>query len=238
MHRRTRDPRPVTTPWPAGTLLGRLQPAARGVLLAQCRLQRFKAGEQLIRQGGSDRHALILMSGQVKVALVDSSGIEVVLAIRHRGDIVGELAALTGEPRTASVIAIGQVTAGIVRWTALAELISTDGEAARELFRTQAHRLEWANQRRVDFAARPARLKIARVLADLAAAVDSGASRPVRVELKQRELASLVGVSLNTVERALAWLKKQGHVQPGRGAVTVLDGAALRALSEADGSNP
>ncbi|MHA6627854.1 Crp/Fnr family transcriptional regulator [Pseudonocardia sichuanensis] len=223
-------------PWPSGSLLARLSPALRNELLRRSRRARFTPGAHLLRQGARDRHALVLIDGSVKVHIVDASGVDTVLAVRRLGEVVGELAALTGEPRTASVVAMGRVHAGVVLGSVLVELVTKYPDLARELIRTQAHRLEWANRRRVDFAARPARVKIARVLADLAGETHSAGV--MRVELSQRELASLVGIALNTAEQALRKLSDDGLVVRQYRAVLVLDLPRLKEVADADADFP
>jgi CRP/FNR family cyclic AMP-dependent transcriptional regulator len=227
---------PGSPHWPTGSLLARLSPVVREELLAHCRMTRFATGDHLLRQGNRDRHAFVLIDGLVKVHVVDPSGFDTVLAVRRRGEIVGELAAITGEPRTASVVAVGRVHAGVVPGSALGDLVRNHPDLAREFIRTQAHRLEWANRRRIDFASRPARTKVARVLADLAADGDQGGLP--RVALSQRELASLVGVALNTVEQALRRLSDDGLIVRQYRAVLVLDLLRLRAVAESDLDNP
>jgi CRP-like cAMP-binding protein len=118
----------------------------------------------------------------------------------------------------------------------LVELVRRYPDLAREFIRTQAHRLEWANRRRIDFASRPARTKVARVLADLA--IDDNGDGTARVALSQRELASLVGVALNTVEQSLRRLADDGLVVRQYRAVLVLDLPRLRAVAEAERDNP
>jgi CRP-like cAMP-binding protein len=227
---------PHSPHWPAGSLLARLNPVVRDDLLSRCRMTRFATGDHLLRQGNRDSHAFVLVDGLVKVHVVDASGFDTVLALRRQGEIVGELAALTGEPRSASVVAVGRVRAGVVPGRTLVELVRKYPDLARELIRTQAHRLEWANRRRIDFASRPARTKVARVLADLAVA--EGGNGTARVALSQRELASLVGVALNTVEQALRRLSSDGLIVRQYRAVLVLDLPGLRAVAESVLDNP
>jgi CRP/FNR family transcriptional regulator, cyclic AMP receptor protein len=162
-------------PWPAGSLLTRLQPAARDALLAQCRTRRFAPTDVLLRQGATDRHAYVLLDGEVTVRVIDSSGVDAVLAVRRRGDIVGELAALTGEPRTATVIAATAVLAGTITASAFMNVLTTHPQAAWEVVRTQAHRLEWANRRGATALAAP-------VLADHSQGIDTVDRPLIRTE--------------------------------------------------------
>ncbi|MGI9004065.1 MAG: Crp/Fnr family transcriptional regulator [Pseudonocardia sp.] len=208
--------------WPSKSFLGRLTPTSRADLLTRCRPVNYPVGEHLLSQGSPDRHAIVLLSGMVKVHLVDAGGFEALLAVRRHGDMVGELAALSGEPRTASVVAVNAVRAGIISETAISDFLATHPNAARELILVQGERLNWANRRRVDFAARSAESKIAHVLADLAADADE-VDGVLRIELTQQDVASIVGVALNTAQGALRSLATAGLVERHYRAVFVPD---------------
>lgn len=217
--------------WPPGSLLDRLLPPARAALLGSCRTTRFRPGEHLLRQGDTDRHAILLLRGLAKVRIVDRRGLEVLLAVRGRGELIGELAALTGLPRTATVVAVDDITGGVISGPALISVLAQHPDAAREMIRTQGDRLEWANRRRVAFTSGSAQSKIAQVVADLAEEVDD---EPRRVALSQRELASLAGIKLNTAERALRRLSDSGLIERRYRAIVVLNRDGLRAIAELD----
>jgi CRP-like cAMP-binding protein len=215
--------------WQPGTLLAGLPGQARDQLLGRCRSKTFSPGQYLLRQGDHGRHAIVLLEGLVKIRIVDPTGFSAVMALRRRGDIVGEFGALTGEPRTASAIAATPVLGGVIGGRELSLLAETHPSMLREIIRLQGRRLEWANQRRVEFAARPARWKIARMLAELALeAVDEGSA----IHLSQYELASLVGVALNTVEEALRHLAELDLVVRRYRSIVVPDPARLHAFAE------
>jgi CRP-like cAMP-binding protein len=177
----------------------------------------------------------VLLDGLVKIHIADPNGFSGVMALRRRGDIVGEFGALTGEPRTASVVAATSVWGGVISGQELSRLVETYPTLSHEIIRLQGLRLEWANQRRVDFAALPARRKIARVLAELALEVADEGSR---IHLSQSELASLVGVRLNTAEEALRHLAKRGLVVRRYRSIVVPDAGRLRAFAESVPENP
>lgn len=222
--------------WPIGTLLASLPARVREELLGRCGPRAVRPGQYLVRQGDpGGSHAIVLLSGLVKIRIVDTSGFSAVMALRRRGDIVGELGALTGERRTASVIAATPVRGGVIGGQELSRLVETHPILLRELIRLQGRRLEWANQRRVDFAALPARRKIARVLAELAFEI---ADEGPRIHLSQHELASLVGVALNTVEEALRHLAELDLVVRGYRSIAVTDPARLQAFAETVPENP
>jgi len=85
-------------------LLQGLSPQALEHILASLRSKRFDAGEFLCRQGDHGESLFLIESGLVEVWLQSGEGRHLVRRLR-RGDIVGEMALLTGETRSADVIA-------------------------------------------------------------------------------------------------------------------------------------
>jgi CRP-like cAMP-binding protein len=68
-------------------------------------------GERLFRQGDPGEALYVIARGALQIVVqVDSS--ELVVDVLGGGDVVGEMALLTGEPRTASAVALTSVTLG------------------------------------------------------------------------------------------------------------------------------
>ncbi|MFD8277546.1 cyclic nucleotide-binding domain-containing protein [Streptomyces flaveolus] len=59
----------------------------------------------LLRQGDPGTHVVLLASGSTLVTLTGPNGERALLAIRGPGELLGELAVLDAQPRSASVIA-------------------------------------------------------------------------------------------------------------------------------------
>jgi serine/threonine-protein kinase len=70
----------------------------------------FEKGEYLVRDGEPGRECYILLNGSVKV-YKENEGREVLLNTLHEGDIVGEMALITNEPRSANVVALERTSA-------------------------------------------------------------------------------------------------------------------------------
>ena len=81
-----------------------LAPPQLDRLLNDARLLRFGRGERVIEQGAEGRSMFILVHGDAEV-FVNINGIEKPVATLHGGDYCGEMSLLTGEPRSASVVA-------------------------------------------------------------------------------------------------------------------------------------
>ncbi|MCA1846843.1 MAG: cyclic nucleotide-binding domain-containing protein [Actinobacteria bacterium] len=65
--------------------------------------RRYAAGETLFLEGDRAGEALVLMSGEVKISVGSQDGREVILDVLEAGSLIGELAAIDGEPRSATV---------------------------------------------------------------------------------------------------------------------------------------
>jgi CRP-like cAMP-binding protein len=67
--------------------------------------QSFEAGEYLMRQGAPGDSLIVLLSGQVEISTDDGQGRRTVITRTSRVQVLGEMALLTEEPRSANVIA-------------------------------------------------------------------------------------------------------------------------------------
>jgi small-conductance mechanosensitive channel/CRP-like cAMP-binding protein len=88
-------------------LFGLLSLEDRQALAAASPLRLFGAGESIVRQGDAGYSAFVVSDGQVRVGLDPG---DVALAVLDRGEYFGEMSLLTGDPRTASVRAVGDCT--------------------------------------------------------------------------------------------------------------------------------
>ncbi|MFI0710761.1 Crp/Fnr family transcriptional regulator [Streptomyces inhibens] len=220
--------------WPARSLLGVVSPEARRELLGLGVPTRFEAGEVLLSEGARDRHVLLLLSGFAKVTARVENGEESLLAVRVGGDTVGEMAAMDGAPRSATVTACGPLTARVVQPGALHALLARRPEAHLVLTGIIADRLRWANRRRLDFRGYPAKVRLARLLVELATLY----GRPVEdgvvlgCRLTQPELAALTGAAETTVHKGLRDLRRDGVLETRYGSAVIRDMPRLTELGD------
>jgi len=97
--------------WREGTLLGRLPATTRAGLLGLGVAKDYDTGDVLLEEGSTSRQALLLISGYVKITTRATKG-DLLLTVRSEGDLVGDMAAISGRPRSATVTACTPVSAG------------------------------------------------------------------------------------------------------------------------------
>lgn len=194
-------------------------------------LRRFRAGEHLIRQEGSDGGLVAVVSGLCKVTDVDTDGHEVLVAIRGPGDVFGEIAALTGGPRSNSVVALQAVRAAMVRVDDFDAYLDSSPQAGRRLATMLAHRVAETNRPAV-----AAHLKVEGRLADriLMLAQRFGRTHGDRIEVRSPlthdDYSSWIGATRAVTTRAMGALRDRGLIDFGRGWIQVLDSDGLREL--------
>jgi CRP-like cAMP-binding protein len=85
-------------------LLATLDERQREWVIAHAKILRFGAGEKIIRQGSEGCSMFIIVRGNVDV-VIHSKGSDTVVATLHQGEAFGEMCLLTGEARSATVVA-------------------------------------------------------------------------------------------------------------------------------------
>jgi CRP/FNR family transcriptional regulator, cyclic AMP receptor protein len=227
--------------WPQNSFLNMLPDAERAALLRVGTPVRFADDEILVLQHDVGDFLYVLTDGKVKVLVAAESGAETMLAIRARGDLVGEFALLDAKPRTATARAIGAVTARRVSRADYTEFAAAHPAVTGLIFRYVLGKVRASTVRLAAERTWGAKGLLAQELHDLATEYgEPGQGGVVRVPITQAELGQLAGVAVSTTERVLKELRDRGIIATRYGATEVRDMAALEAIrfSEEDRSNP
>ncbi len=187
----------------------------------------FPEGTRVFHEGDHSDACYIVKSGTFRVTREHPDGRAITLATLGEGDIVGELAMLDGEVRSASVETLGgegellALPAGDVR-----ALLERHPEITVKFVAALTRRLRAANERisRQSFQTVPSR--VAGVLSQMVAE-EGEEGRQITIRMNQSDLAQLAGTSRESVSRFLADLERSGVVKAGRGQVTILEPAKL-----------
>jgi CRP-like cAMP-binding protein len=207
------------------TFLGTLAPDDARALRAAGVERRFRAGDTLLNQDDDPGRVLVIERGRVRVSHVAGDGKETILGYGGPGDPVGEVSAIDGLPRSASVEATEAVTALAFTGRAFLDVLATRPAVALALMRFLATKLRATDALRIDQATRNV---VGRVAARLEELCSEGDEETPVLELGQEELAAWVGSSREAKSRALQLLRTLGVVDTQRRRIVVVDRAALR----------
>ncbi|MFJ3925646.1 Crp/Fnr family transcriptional regulator [Streptomyces sp. NPDC090022] len=184
----------------------------------------FAPRAPLIHQNDASSHVLLILTGWTKVTASAANGYQALLALRGPGDILGESAALTGRPRSATVTALEPVRAVAVEHERFRDFLARSPRVSLTLLGLAADRTRAADQRRLEFASMDVRARLAVLLLDLARThgrrTDEGVE--LTVPLTKEELAGAVGASREMVQRKLKELRDRGVVITGRRALVIV----------------
>lgn len=98
----------------ACVLLADLPRKVAAVLEEHMHEEQFAANDYLIRQGEQADSLMVVRSGLVQIGSTDEHGQRHWIAKSGRGQVLGEMSLLTGQPRTADVIAVKPVRAMVL----------------------------------------------------------------------------------------------------------------------------
>ncbi|MEU8503608.1 Crp/Fnr family transcriptional regulator [Streptomyces brevispora] len=220
--------------------LARLEREDRAALLAIGRELSFAHRSPLLQQYEPSSHVLLILHGWTKVTAAAENGYEALLALRGPGDIVGESAALTGRPRSATVTALAPVRAVAIVHDRFREFVAHSPTVSLKLLGLTSDRTRAADQRRLEFASMSVRERFAVLLLDLVRShgrrTDEGIE--IAVPLSKQELAGAVGASREMVQRLLKDLRARGIVITGRRALVIVRPSALRLIARASCAPP
>ena len=183
--------------------------------------RRWPDGSVIFHEGDRADRVLLVLEGRVKLVATERNGTGAVLAVRGAGELVGELAAVDGAPRSATALAMGAVSCAVVPAERFRAVLEAEPAAAMALVRILAGRLREAEGRRAEHGALDSVQRLARRLVELA-------GDGTMIEgLNQEDLAALIGSSRESVAKALQTLRNAGLVRTGRRSIEVLDPAGL-----------
>jgi CRP/FNR family transcriptional regulator, cyclic AMP receptor protein len=213
-----------------GSFLEALTATEAGWLHERGVARRFERGAALFHERQLSDRVMLLLEGRVKIASASEDGREAVLAFRGPGEVLGELSAIDGQPRSASVTAVDPVRALVVPAADFRAFLERTPRATLWLLTRVISRLREADRKRVEFGTSDTIGRVAARLVELAERYGRPSEHGVRSDLPitQEELASWVGSSREGVNKALHTLRGLHWVETERRSITVLDLEALR----------
>lgn len=179
----------------------------------------------IVREGDQADFAIIVLDGCVKVSTHDNRGYQAILGLRNGGDLVGELAVVDGDYRSATLTTLTVVEALILPAGSFRNFLRQRPDAAEVLHRTVSGRLREADRYRSAAGSQTVPQRLAGLLLLLGTKygekVDNGGVL-IDLPLSQEELAGMIATSQRTLGRILEQWRQQKLIVTGRRSVLLL----------------
>ncbi|MCU0773659.1 MAG: cyclic nucleotide-binding domain-containing protein [Ideonella sp.] len=189
--------------------------------------RRYRRGEIIVEHGRKSNALFILLTGRARVLTSDSRGREVILAVLHPGDYVGEMSLIDNEPHSATVRAEVQTDMLILGRTEFARCLPENSSLSYAILRGLVSRLRQADRQIESLALLDVYGRVARTLLDMAEM--QGDVRIIRNKVSRQDLAKIVGASREMVSRVMKDLEERGMVETQEnGSVIIKDRLTAR----------
>ena len=194
----------------------------RRALLARARSIRARKGQTIVAKGEASRDVFLIQEGRVEVLLYAASGREVSLRTLSEGQLFGELAAIDGEARSASIIAASEARLLAMSPQIFQSIIAGSPEANDWLVRRLTAQIRSLTNRVFELSALHVQARLHCELLRLARAHgnEQGLVDPAPTHA---ELASRIGTHREAVTRELNLLARRKIVRSGRRHLEFLD---------------
>lgn len=208
---------------------GRLPGDLAAALMARGRRVSLPAGQALIGEGMRSDEVYFIISGQLTVSVLSFGGWETVFREMGPGELVGEIAAIDGGERSASVMVRSDSELAVLTAPQFRAFLAEVPRAGLWLAQQLAVRVRNLSDRAFEMASLPVAGRLIAELLRLAGAT-KGDSRAVPRMPTHAELAARIGTHRETVTRELRSLTKSGLIRQQGRALELPSVAALQGL--------
>jgi CRP-like cAMP-binding protein len=202
---------------------------------SQCVWRRAAAQERILDYKDGGAHIYFVVRGHVRVLIQTKAGRESILRDIRDGEFFGELAAIDGLPRSATILAVADSIIARMPPAVFSEMVHAHAAVCDQLLALLASQIRMLANRVNEFSTLGVRTRVYAELLRL--------SRPPRAGDEQAiispppthaELAARVGSRREEITRTLKHMESAGLLERRRGALVLLDSARLAFLIEGE----
>ncbi len=209
-----------------------LDEAAFRSLSDACHRRKFNARELVIGHKDQSFDVLFLLEGLARVSIYSPGGRQVSFRDIAPGAIFGELSAIDGEARSASVECVEACTAAIMPRQAFLRALGEHPAFMMAVMKHLTGQVRSLTARVFEFSTLAVRNRVQTELLRLAAACASGNEAILSPAPTHSEIASRISTHREAVTRELGWLEEKGFIAKEGRLLRVRDLAGLRKLVE------
>jgi CRP/FNR family transcriptional regulator, cyclic AMP receptor protein len=198
-----------------------------------CRWRRYSADEQIVDRQADSSDLCFVVEGRVRVVNYSASGREITLDEIASGEYFGELAAIDGQPRSASVMALKGTHIATLSRDQFRALVETHPKLGFQVMERLASMVRHSTERIMDLSTVAANN---RVLAELLREARENMKGDNEAKISpipvHGDIASRVSTTRETVARVLGDLTRQGLVVRTKDSLVIRDVARVVRMVE------
>ena len=204
-------------------LFGTFQPADHEQLAVLLRRRNLKKGDALFRKGDEGTALYIIIKGRMKITVPSKLGDEITLAILNRGDFFGEMALLDSLPRSADATAVEETLLYVLNRSDFLSFLIHNENAVRSILYALSSRLRKTDDFLTEVCFLNISARLARRLLEMSESLirENNPGSSMELKLTQKDLASLLGTTRETINRELKILRDRGIVSTSRNLITI-----------------
>ena len=198
----------------------------------KCGWLEFDREQTILDRDNREGDVFFVTQGSVIVVNFSVTGREIALARIAAGSYFGELAAIDGEPRSASVVALEPCVIGVLAPQAFSEAVTGDATLSLRLMRRLARIIRISDDRIMDLSTLGAFQRVYLELLRLSHAdPDHPESLVIDPMPGQKDIASQASTTRETVTRAISQLVAGGIVERSRKRLSIVDQERFKSLA-------
>lgn len=219
-------------PNPTSKTLGRLSPELEALLRGRAKRRHLAKRESLYRYGSAPDALFCVESGLIRLSVTAGSGREAVLSSVPAGHWFGEASLFIDAPRIHDARAVVDSDLLVLPAADFHDIVDNRPDFLLEFVRLICGRYRLTLEQMDAGVLLPLPVRLAQRILTLPTtqSQSSGSDVPIELKLSQEELAHMLGVSRQSVNRQLKEWEANGIVRLKYGRVTLTDPDALRAL--------
>jgi CRP/FNR family cyclic AMP-dependent transcriptional regulator len=211
-------------------LFSGLSASERAAIATRARIRTVSAGEMVFAIGSPGDEMMAVLSGTIRISVPSPDGKELLLAMIKEGEVFGELSVLDGKERSADAVAENACTLAILNRRDVLSFFERNPSAWLKLVVVLCERLRRTDQIFAEVALLQLPSRLAKMM--LRVTQSNTAALASKIRFSQRELASMVGGTRESVNRCMRKWQSSGIIQISEGTILIMDRAALEAIAE------
>ncbi|MBF0535936.1 MAG: Crp/Fnr family transcriptional regulator [Nitrospirae bacterium] len=177
-------------------------------------IRKYKKDVVLVQHGSENKQLYMILTGKVKVNVINDDGKDVTIAVRGIGEYFGEMSLIDNQTTSATVIAVENTLVAIMSKNDFWLLVSSEPSFVHYLMTDLCSKVREANDiiKRLTYNKAEQRIKamFQRLASKFVAQTPNGIK--IEIQVTHQDIADMTGLFRETVTSVLAHWRKEGYI--------------------------